>query len=386
MTSAKNLLACGAAVAALAFQACSDSSDSTETQGAAGEDSGAPDQTAEAAPDAAQESTQEASVPEAGADGPLPDVIEGDALPPEKICGESEPGFDEGNPGINFDFSVGTTVMMGTEVGLAVGSFMKTGREDYCKPAKGLDIAVGTCTTMAAPGVIPQCANDSECAPEQKCLADTNQNGQPISGTENCKTPRSPLDVGPFTLSGFAKGPKTFDYNAQQKGAYTSTDSQDGQIPPVEFGYDVDYTFGGTLDGDAGLGAIGGMFHLPAKIAWSSPPLVDLPGMPGVTGIEATEGQDLVLQWTGGAPDGVIKLTMTGGPKLGGATITCKTANNGTFTIPGALITAVKLGPNAFVNMLQIEFASAGATVTGPGITRSRVGILQTLLLNVIKK
>lgn len=390
MTRTTILTACGAAAVSLALQACSDSSSTTENTGAAGSaggvgDAGLPDQTAEAAPDAAQETGQETSPPESGPDDGLPDVVE-EPLPPEKICAEMEPGFDENDPGIYFTFDIGTTVMMAQEIGLAAGAFMKTAREDFCKPSKGLDIPLDTCTTVDPPGVIPQCTSKTECAPEQDCLPETNQNGQPIAGTEHCQTPRGPIDVGQFTLSGFVKGPKTFHYNTQQKGAYTATDSADGQVPPSEFGFDADYTFGGTLDGDAGLGAISGTFHFPAAVQWTAPALVDLPGMPGVKGIEATEGQDLVLQWSGGAPDAVLSLTMTGGPKLGGETVRCKAKNDGSFTIPGALVAAVKLGPNGFVNMLEIRFESAGASVTGTGITRSKVGLLQSLLLNVIKK
>lgn len=348
--------------------------DDAGSDGAAGQDSGGPDQETDASPDDAS--------PEAAPDA-IADAQE-EGFPPEKICATSQPGFDETNPGIKFSFDFGTTMLMGQVMALAGGSFMATAREDYCDPAKGIDIPLDTCTDLAAPGVIPQCSTKADCAPEQDCKPDTNNSGQPIPGTEHCVTARQPLDVGTFTLSGFANGPQTFSYNSQQNGAYTAT--SDGSIPQSWLVFDADYTFQGNLDADAGLGSLSGTFHFPADFQLTSPPIVDLPGMPGLkSGIELVAGQDLALQWSGGEPDAVLEITL-GGAGTGSKTVTCRAKNDGSFTVPAAMLANLVLNNNAFLNSLQLRMDSKGPNVQGDGITLSSVNMVQAILLNLIKK
>lgn len=383
MKSAKILIMCGAVAAAFVAIACSDSGSSSDTTPATGGSDAGADQTAEAQPDVAPE-TQAEAAPEAGPDQTVDDVVS-EPLPSEQICSEYEPGFDAANPGISFTFSFGITAMMGMEIGLAAGAFMKTGREDFCKPLKGLQIPLDTCTTQEAPAVVPQCTTKAECEAGEECKPDTNANNQPIPGTEHCTTPRSPLDVGQFTITGFKAGPKTFHYNTQQNGAYTATDSQDGQIPPDQFAFDADYTFGGTLDGDAGLGAINGTFHFPASFQWVGPALVDMPNMPGLQGLAITAGQDLALQWSGGAPDAILYINLAGGTQ-GAPSVHCRVTNDGTFTVPAAMIDQLKLNANAFLNIMELRLESAPVQVTGAGITHTEVTVLQTRMINLIKK
>jgi hypothetical protein len=366
----------------LAVGGCSSSSSSQEPAGGAGaagadgQDAGQ-DQAAEAAVEASDDAEPEASTEDA-----QHDAVE-EPLPAHKICEEVEPGFNESEPGMSFTFDTGVTALMAQDVGMGAGVFMKAAREDYCKDAKKLELELDTCTDTAAPALLPQCATKADCAAEQDCKPDT-KNGQPIAGTERCVTPRQPLDVGPFTVTGFKTGPKLFQHNPQQSGAYTPPGS-DGTISVSEFAFDADYTLEGTLDADAGLGAFSGTYHMPAAFDWVLPALVDLPGMPGIKGIEVEGGKDLVMQWTGGDPQGELSMTMNAA-NSGGKTITCRVKNDGSFTIPAALVDAAKLGNVAFFNALDIRMESKPTQVTGTGITFSRVSIVQARVLNLIKK
>jgi hypothetical protein len=384
MSDARFLIPCAIAAVCFAVQSCSSGSESEEA--VVPSDSGVPDQTAEAAPDAVEEvlleaepeASPEAAV-EAGADA-VEDVVE-EPLPPQQICAEYEPGFDENNPGMAFTFTMTSSYVMGNEIVPGVATFMKAAREDFCKERAGLEIELDTCTTQPEPAALAQCATKSDCGPEEECLPDEN-NGNLLV----CMTPRAPLDVGPFTLSGFVDGTKTFRSNPGQSGAYTENGVGDGQLDPSTLVFDADYSFGGTLDGDAGLGTLSGTFHFPPAIEWVSPPLMELPSFPGLKmGIEVTVGEDLELKWTGGDSAAVMSFELAAA-NSGGATVTCKVANDGAFSIPAAMIEAVKLGNMPFLNMLDIRVEAKGPAVTGSGITNSKVVIMQSRMLNMIKK
>ena len=357
---------------------CSGGSSSDEPAGQAGapgDDAGT-----EASPDAVV--TEDAAQPEAGQDVATeqPTTVE--------YCDNPEPGFDEASPGINFSFDIGTTFMMGNAVGLAVGTFFVTAREDYCNEPDTGELPLDTCTDQAEATVLPQCTTKDECAPEQDCLPDTN-NGQPIAGTEKCRTPGlKPLDLGPFTVTGFADGAHTFKYNAQQSGAYTVDGAGDGQIDPAkQLAFDTDYAIQGDGNADAGLGAFQGSFHVPPDFVLTAPATVDLTGMPGVPAIEVDPTQDLTIEWTGGDPNGVLTLALNGGPKMGGKPVRCRVKNDGSFTIAAKWIDTIKLGPSGFVNMMEMRLESPiEANASGTGLTRSRISILQTRIMNLQKK
>ena len=80
-------------------------------------------------------------------------------------------------------------------------------------------------------------------------------------------------------------------------------------------------------------------------------------------------------------------MTLNGGPKMGGKIVHCKAKNDGSFTIPAYYLDAIKLGPYAFVNVLEMRLESkAVSTVTGSGLTRVKFGVLQTRVANLQKK
>jgi hypothetical protein len=356
------------------------------TAGAAGQDAG-PVETgpAEGGDESAPDGAADTGAGDGAGDGAADSVADGaqDGGPTQKYCDNPKPGFDEKNPGMFMFYDFGTTVMMGQLVGLGVGGFRPTAREDYCNEPEGLAIPIDTCTDQPAPKVAPQCTTKAECAPEQDCKPQTDTNNKPIPGTERCVTPQALVDVGPFSMTGFKDGPHTFQYNAQQHGAYTAT--SDGQIPPAWIAYDADYAFQGAGSGDAGLGAFQGGFHFPAAFEITSPKPVDIPGMPGIPGIEVDPTKDLVLEWKGGDPAAVLAMNLTGAG-AGGKPISCRAKNDGSFTIPAAMVQEAKLGAFAFFNMLEIRMDLVGPPVTGQGITVSKISVLQTMLLNPIKK
>ncbi len=56
----------------------------------------------------------------------------------------------------------------------------------------------------------------------------------------------------------------------------------------------------------------------------------------------------------------------------------------GSFTIPAAMVQAAQLGDMAFLNMLTLERTGEG-TVSGDGLTSSRIGTVLTAVINVAK-
>lgn len=289
---------------------------------------------------------------------------------------------DGGVPsGYYFFFDLGPAQLMGQTIALAAGGFMPAAREDFESPREP-EIPLGTCVTdPAAPP--PGCTTKADCAPEQDCVADTNNNGQPIAGTEHCETPRSPVDVGPFTVDGFTSGTLEFNYNAGQSGAYTTADPGDGQVPPDELVYDTDYTISGAGDSTKGLGAFSGTVHLPPALALTSPAVGPVGSM-GLTGIHVSVSADLVLEWSGADPDLVIKVTLTGGNQQSGKSIVCRIQDTGTLTIPQAQVAEAGLGNMALTNMLELRREVPGMA-SGEGLTATRITALQAMTYNVAK-
>ncbi|MFW5740335.1 MAG: hypothetical protein ACOC1F_08210, partial [Myxococcota bacterium] len=226
------------------------------------------------------------------------------------------------------------------------------------------------------------CSGPQDCPPDQQCVPETDMDGNPIPNSEHCATPRSPLDMGPFTMEGFASGPKTLAYNPGQNGAYT-TAGGDGTIPYQDVSFDTTYTFSGDGDPAQGLGPFSGEIYLSPEIKLTSPELTTLPV--GFEGIEVSVSQDLVLSWEGSDPGAEMTITLTGATMGGEShTITCRTADSGSFTIPAAMVQAANLGDMAFLNMLTFERADEG-TVSGDGLTSYEIGALQTAVINVAK-
>jgi len=314
---------------------------------------------------------------DAGADGDADGDTDGDSDT------DHDTEFNPDDPGIHVFVTMGSVLMMGEVIDLAVGGFMPTAREDFDPPPDATEIPLGTCVVVAEqPPPQPQCTDDDDCFPEQVCQPDYNDNNQPIPGTEHCVTPRELMDVGPFTITGFNGGPQTFLYNPGQSGAYTLPGT-DGTLPPGLMAFDTTYVIEGQGDPSQELGAFHGELYVAPDLQLTSPPMVELP-MGGMYGIEVDPSQDLVLEWTGENPDGELTINLAGGPQGGGTPIECRVPDTGAFTIPQAMVQTAGLGGVAFFNMLTIDRRGTG-WIVGEGVTFHQVDMIQTLLLNVIK-
>jgi hypothetical protein len=290
--------------------------------------------------------------------------------------------FDPDDPGIHVSFTLGVSLLMGQPTTVAAGVIMNTGREDLETPANTPKVPIETCEVGGAV-YVSSCSGPEDCAPEQDCIPRTWSDGSPIANSERCVTPRTAMDVGEFTMDGFATGTKTFAYNEGQNGAYTLPGS-DGTLPYVDLAFDATYSFQGQGDAAQGLGPFSGEFYLSPEFVMTQPPMTPLAPM-NVPGIEASVSEDLVLVWEGSNPGAEINITLTGASTSGeSSTIRCRTMDAGTFTIPAAMVEAAQLGDMAFFNMLTFERTDTG-TVTGEGITSHNIVVMQTAVINVAK-
>ncbi len=289
--------------------------------------------------------------------------------------------FDPDHPGIRVVFNIGASLMLAQSVNFAAGAFVYTGREDL-SPVPGPEpVPFETCEVQG-PLYHSTCSGPDDCAPEQDCVPERDARGNPIEDSLHCETPRTPMDVGPFVVEGFASGPITMVYNASQHGGYTP-EGTDGTLPDEEMVFDTVYTFHGDGDPNVGLGAFSGEVPMQPQLLLTQPPLTDV-GM-GMRGIEVDETQDLVLNWDGQDPGAEVTISLSGAT-MGDENhvIVCRTHDSGTFTIPADMVAAAQLGESAFLNTLTIERKKQGH-VTGEGITSSDIGSVQSLIVNVAK-
>lgn len=269
-----------------------------------------PDATPDAARDATADVAKDATVDagsdaradghvDAGRDAIADAAIEAEAGP--MYCNHPSPGFTPDAAGIKFFFSFDVSLLVGTDIGVAVGGFEPTAREDYCNPAPTVVPDAGTCTFAVAPATTSQCSSTdmTNCAPEQtECEPDTNAGGAPIPGTYHCVTPRSMLNVGPFTVTGFATGPQVFTYNASQQGGYMSAGGGTESLADIAF--DAGYTIAGDGSVPQGLGPFTGSFQVAPEFKITSPSLVTFPS--GMSGFDIDTTQDFTFTWTGAPP------------------------------------------------------------------------------------
>jgi len=294
---------------------------------------------------------------------------------------ENGKGFDESNPGIRLEFSVGSATAIGQDACFLVGTVWPSVREDFDAPSKSGEVPLETCQ-VEGPNV-PSCSGQQDCAAEQQCIPRTNQDGAAIADTEHCETPRARLKVGPISVTGFVSGPKTLVYNAGKNGAYT-TMGGDGSIQCPELGFGVNYTLEGQGAEEVGLGPFSGVVRMGPRMELTRPAMINLPM--GVPGIEASVSKDLVLEWTGSDAGVEVSISLSGNPLAGGgSTIVCRTLDKGTFTIPAAMVQAANLGAMAMANMLEIRRVVRGSA-SGSGMTSHNVETMQLVAIQVAKR
>jgi hypothetical protein len=294
---------------------------------------------------------------------------------------DPDAGFNPDDPGINLTLTVGYVYMMNMPIELATGILWTTAREDF-DPAEASDVELDTCVVQTAETPVPECTDDTDCAPEQQCLPQTDNDGNPIPNSEICVTPRDPQDLGSFVIDGFNTGPITMAYNAAQGGPYTPDGAGDGTLASGTLAFDATYTIAGDGGGAAGLGAYEGELYMPPLPAITSPPLQPM-GMEGLYGIEASMSAELALEWDGAVPDGEMKITIAGG-QSDGSSVVCRVADDGAFTIPADMMAQTGLGTMAFLNMLTMERQYAGEA-HGEGLTFGAIISTQNVAVNIIK-
>jgi len=289
-------------------------------------------------------------------------------------CPDPDAGFNEAKPGIQIVFTVGSITMMGQVMGIAAGIVWPSAREDFVVTDAGTSgPALDTCEVVSSTTPTPQCATKADCAPEQECVQDTDSNGSPIAGSEHCETPRTPMNVGPFTVDGFVGGPLTFNYNTSQSGSYTAT--SDGSLPAGSFTFDADYVLRGNGDPAQGLGRFGGTFHLPADMQITSPPIGQSPL--GTPLIKIDPDKDLHLEWTGSNPQGTVTINMSSIS----SSITCLVKDDGAFDVPADLVALVSQGGIAFWHILELQRNGYGK-LCGEGVTSSDVSYVISMIVN----
>ena len=339
-------------------------------------------------PDAVDDAADDAAVPDPGAETapgvvePAPDAAE----PPAEVVDETVdetvslpcpgPGdaFDPDHPGVNVTFAITAFGMMGTDQDMAIDMFLPSAREDFVVEKPDV-LPLDTCVLGSGVPVVPGCATDADCAPEQKCLAPQDE-----PSNLQCVTPRDPLNVGPFTATGFKSGPRTFTYNAQQSGGYTST--PDGSVPASELVFDQVYVAEGPGDPAQGLGPFKAQLYVPAQLQLLEPQ-ADSSGM--FPAIPADTTADLTLTWTTGTDGGTLDIALSTVSGTAGKAITCHAANDGSFTIPADLLAQVGLNAsNPMFNMLTLTRETPGH-VCGEGVTYGTVKFATVVMLNVKK-
>ncbi|MBN2800667.1 MAG: hypothetical protein JXX28_16105 [Deltaproteobacteria bacterium] len=289
---------------------------------------------------------------------------------------EDLPVFNPDDPGVHMFLTLGGLEMMGSPMELAVAGFGPAAREDFDQEAPDTT-PLDSCVALVQTDPVGECAGPADCAPEQQCVPDYDDDGNPEPGSEHCETPRALMDVGPMTLEGSNAGPLQLTYNAGQDGAYTRPGT-DGTLDAGTLAWDTTYNFYGDGDAAQGIGPFSGEVYLPARLQLTAPAMQDV-GM-GMQGVKINTAAPLTLTWTGSS---ALPLTIDlSGGSMGGdsGAIHCRVADDGEFTISAELVAAAHLGDMAFFNMLTLERATAGSA-EADGLSIAKVDTTETLLI-----
>lgn len=285
-------------------------------------------------------------------DAIVPDMTEEspDLAQDEMIFPDADGGFDPENPGYNIFFQIMTMDVFGQVSGMAFGVFLKTAREDLVVEEEEL-LALDTCVFSAGGETpTPSCASKEDCAPEQECLPETDNNGNPIAGSDRCVTPnRESLDRGPVTIAGFTGGPATFAYEPNDK-VYKKDGTGDGSVPVEILAFDATYELSG--EGMEDLAAFSASVYFPPALKLTAPEPHTGSAFP-IPAITVDTTKDLIVTWDGADPDGTIEVSMTGES----GSVVCRATDDGSFTIPADLIGQITFGTGfgAMANNLILD-------------------------------
>ncbi len=276
---------------------------------------------------------------------------------------DDDGGFDPEHPGYNVFFQIMTMEVFGNPMAMAFGLIMKTAREDL-ETTEEEKPEVDTCVFVAGGDTpTPSCTSKDDCAPEQECLPETDNNGKPVPGTERCVTPnRESLDRGPVIIEGFVGGPATFLYEPNDK-VYKLNGTGDGSIDMALLTFNATYELSG--EGQDDLAAFSSSVFLPPSLALVSPEPTTGGTLPFPT-ITINPSADLTIEWAEPNPDGTMDLTVTGEQ----GSVVCRVKDDGEFVVPADLLSQVQFGVgfNMMANNLILD-RKYTEPMTGSSIT-----------------
>ena len=281
--------------------------------------------------------------------------------------------FNPAVPGISISMIISLVNMMAQDMGIAAG-VVATARREELEPEGGAQIGLDTCV-FGVGGHARTCNSNADCAPEQQCVPETDSNGSPIADSEHCETPTETIDVGSFTISGFATGTKTFMYNAGQQGAYTENGQGDGQVQPADIAFDTTYELTGSGNAGHGLGTFTGSVTVPPSFSLTAPSVTtDSMGM-AVIPIDPAVG--LTLQWNGsGNPNNFLVISISGQSD----TLTCRVTDDGELTIRPEYLAPLGMSSMSMMNAVTLETNVVGK-ISGEGLTVGELTFQQTLMV-----
>lgn len=284
--------------------------------------------------------------------------------------------FDPDNPGLSVNMMLISMSIMGQDMVIAAGAVHTSVREYFNAPPEAL-LPVDTCV-LGTEEQVSQCSSSADCAPEQECVPEKDNDGNPVPQSEHCETPVELLDVGEILVSGFADGDKSFSYNMSQSGTYTENGQGEGQIDAGALAYDTVYQLEGAGSSNLGLGAFSGELRVPPALTLTSPAITQ--NEFGMSIVTVNPAQPLMLRWNGSQnPANTFTLTLAGTDN----TLRCRLADDGEFEISSELLGQLGLNTMlAMLNNLSIDYTIKG-TIEGSGITTSDFSFQQVINISI---
>lgn len=302
----------------------------------------------------------------------------------EEVADEDvqEEGFNPEDPGYTVEFFFIDMAMMGNPMTMISGYVMKTAREDLDEE-EVVDTTLDTCVFGESMPSVPECDSDEDCAPEQKCVPDYDDSGNPEPGTEHCATPdRESLDIGSIVISGFEAGPQTFLFEPNDS-VYKLDGQGDGSVPPELITYDVDYMLNAENPTPVDLDPFSGTFRMPPALNLTSHEVVQ--GQMGAAIVLDTT-KPVKFEWTGNGGDGYVEISITAAKSLNEqVSVTCKAIDDGEFEIPQGITSQLFFGSGPMVSMMNMLVMTrhAEGSMSGESISSGSFFAEQMIMMNV---
>ena len=290
--------------------------------------------------------------------------------------------FDPENPGYAVEFFFMDMAMMGQPTAMIAGYVMKTAREDL-KEEEEVDTALDTCVFGESIPSVPECETNEDCAPEQECVPDYDDSGNPKPGTEHCATPnRETLDIGPIVISGFEAGPQTFLFEPND-AVYKLDGQGDGSVDPALITYDVEYLLSAENPTPDDLNPFTGSYKMPIALQLTSHETVT--GQMG-DAIVIDTTQPVKFEWTGNGGNGYVEITLTAAESISSTvSVSCKVIDDGEFEIPQEFTSQMVFGSGPMVSMMSMLIMTrhAEGSMAGESITSGSFFAEQMIMMNV---